>query len=52
VGEADMDSIAGFIHAALSSPDDATAIAGIAEDVAALCLRFPIYPERSYAAAD
>jgi len=51
MGEADMDSIAEFIHAALAHPDDATAIAGIAEDVAALCRRFPIYPERNYAAA-
>jgi glycine hydroxymethyltransferase len=52
MGEAEMDLIAAFIARALSTPDDAPAIAAVADDVAALCSRFPIYPERGFAKAD
>jgi glycine hydroxymethyltransferase len=52
MGKGEMDAIAEFIHRALSAPDDEAAIAAVAEDVAALCTRFPIYPERNYAGAD
>ena len=39
--EAEMRTIAGWIGAALASPDDAAKLAAIREDVRQLCLRFP-----------
>ena len=39
--EAEMRTIAGWIGAALASPDDAANLAAIREDVRQLCLRFP-----------
>ena len=48
--EAEMGQIATCIGRALAAPDDAANLAGVARDVEALCRRFPIYPERGYAA--
>jgi len=48
--EGEMREIARLIARALASPDDATSLAQIARDVETLCRRFPIYPERAYAA--
>ncbi len=44
--EADMQTIGGLIARALAKPDDATNLAGVKQDVAALCERFPLYAER------
>jgi glycine hydroxymethyltransferase len=46
MGEAEMDTIAGFIARVLASPDDATVAAAVQADVEALCRKFPLYPER------
>jgi glycine hydroxymethyltransferase len=46
----EMREIAKLIARSLAAPDDAAALAGVATDVEALCRRFPIYPERGYAA--
>jgi glycine hydroxymethyltransferase len=40
--EAEMERLASWIHAALARPDDAPALARIAAEVEALCLRFPV----------
>lgn len=47
---AEMSQIAGFIARALAAPDDAATLSGVAADVEALCRRFPIYPDRAFAA--
>jgi glycine hydroxymethyltransferase len=45
--EPEMASIADLVARALSRVGDEAALRSIGEDVAALCARFPIYPERS-----
>ncbi|MCC6767223.1 MAG: serine hydroxymethyltransferase [Deltaproteobacteria bacterium] len=45
--EPEMGTIGDLIARALSRVGDETALRAIGEDVAALCARFPIYPERS-----
>ncbi len=42
--ESEMPLIANFIARALRQRDDASAIAGIRQEVAALCAKFPAYP--------
>jgi glycine hydroxymethyltransferase len=44
--EAEMPLIASLIREALRHPDDATAIAGVREEVATLCSKFNPYPGR------
>ena len=48
--EAEMASIASFIARTLRAPDDAAVLSAVAGEVEALCRRFPIYPQRGYAA--
>jgi len=43
--ESEMARIAGWIAEVLSAPDDAARVAGIREDVRALCADFPLYRE-------
>ena len=45
--ESEMAVIGGLIARALSRVGDAAALRAIGDEVAALCRRFPIYPERS-----
>ena len=40
--EPEMELLAGWIHAALARPDDAPALARVAAEVEALCLRHPV----------
>jgi glycine/serine hydroxymethyltransferase len=42
--EPEMDQIADLIARALSRIGDEKALAAIADDVTALCRRFPLYP--------
>jgi glycine hydroxymethyltransferase len=44
--EADMQTIGRLIARALAKPDDATNLAGVKQDVATLCERFPLYAAR------
>jgi glycine hydroxymethyltransferase len=44
--EAEMTSIAGLIARALSHVNDDTRLREVAEEVGALCQRFPVYPHR------
>jgi glycine hydroxymethyltransferase len=44
--EPEMDTIAELVAAALATPDDEARLAGIKEQVEALCRKFPLYPER------
>jgi glycine hydroxymethyltransferase len=46
MGEAEMDQIGDLIIRALSHAGDETALAAVKQDVEALCLKFPLYPER------
>jgi glycine hydroxymethyltransferase len=46
MGEAAMDEVGELIVRALSHVGDETALAAIRQEVEALCLRFPLYPER------
>jgi len=46
MGEAAMDEVGELIIRALSHVDDESALAAIRQEVEALCLRFPLYPER------
>jgi len=48
---AEMKQIAAWIVRALAAPEDGAALDAIAAEVAELGRRFPIYPERGYAAA-
>ena len=50
MGTTEMAQIASLIARALAAPDDTAALKGVAGDVEALCRRFPIYPERGFAA--
>jgi glycine hydroxymethyltransferase len=43
--EPEMDAMAGFIARALGTPDDESVLAGVRQDVEALCRKFPLYPE-------
>ena len=45
MGEADMETIAGFIADALNKPDDDRLLKGIRDKVVNLCNRFPLYKE-------
>ena len=51
MAEAEMKTIARLIAKALDSVDNDVALASVAEEVEALCRRFPIYPARGYLAA-
>jgi glycine hydroxymethyltransferase len=46
MGEAAMDEVGELIIRALSHVDDESALAAVKQDVEALCLKFPLYPER------
>ncbi|MFN2376507.1 MAG: serine hydroxymethyltransferase [Candidatus Binatia bacterium] len=46
----EMLEIAGFIARSLAAPDDSAVLSAVAGEVESLCRRFPIYPERGYAA--
>ncbi len=50
MGTTEMGQIARLIARALAAPDDTVVLKGVAADVEALCRRFPIYPERGFAA--
>jgi glycine/serine hydroxymethyltransferase len=41
-----MEQIAELIHRALARVGDEPALAGVADDVRALCARFPVYRSR------
>jgi glycine/serine hydroxymethyltransferase len=43
--EPEMDVMAELIARALAAPDDDAVLAGIRNDVEALCRKFPLYPE-------
>ena len=44
--EAEMREVAGLIARVLEQPGDAALLAGVREEVRALCSRFPLYPSR------
>jgi glycine hydroxymethyltransferase len=44
--EADMDVVGELIMRALRTPDDDAALAMVKTEVEALCLKYPLYPER------
>ena len=46
MAEPEMDTIAEFIARALASPDDDRVLGAVRTEVEALCLKFPLYPER------
>jgi glycine hydroxymethyltransferase len=46
MGEAAMDDVGELIIRALSHVEDESALAAVKQDVEALCLKFPLYPER------
>ena len=46
MGEAAMDEVGELIIRALSQVEDESALAAVKQDVEALCLKFPLYPER------
>ena len=46
LGEPEMDLVGDLIIRALAHADDDAALAAVKEDVEALCLKFPLYPER------
>jgi glycine hydroxymethyltransferase len=46
MGEPEMEQIAELIHRALQHVGDETALARVADDVRALCARFPVYRSR------
>jgi len=46
MGEAEMEQIAELIHRALRQAGDTQGLAAVAEDVRALCARFPVYRSR------
>jgi len=46
MGQAAMDEVGELIIRALSHVDDESALAAVKQDVEALCLKFPLYPER------
>ena len=48
--ENEMREIGRLIARSLAAPDDQEALTAVARDVEALCRRFPIYPDRQYAA--
>ncbi|CAN5379812.1 serine hydroxymethyltransferase [soil metagenome] len=43
--EAEMDTIGELIASALAAPDDDARLAGVKQEVEALCRKFPLYPE-------
>jgi glycine hydroxymethyltransferase len=45
MGEVEMDTVGELIARALASPDDDAALAGVRQEVEALCRKFPLYPE-------
>jgi glycine hydroxymethyltransferase len=45
MGEAEMDTVGELIARALAGPDDDSALAGVRQEVEALCRKFPLYPE-------
>jgi glycine hydroxymethyltransferase len=46
MGEAEMDQVGDLIVRALAHADDDEALAAVRHEVEALCLKFPLYPER------
>src|SRR3954470_10570702 len=46
LGEPEMDVVGDLIIRALAHADDDAALAAVKQDVEALCLKFPLYPER------
>ncbi|MEW5994417.1 MAG: serine hydroxymethyltransferase, partial [Candidatus Zixiibacteriota bacterium] len=46
MGTDEMKQIADFIHRGIQNRRDDDALAGIAQEVAALCGQFPLYRER------
>ena len=46
MGDAEMDQVGELIIRALAHADDDGALAAVKQEVEALCLKFPLYPER------
>jgi glycine hydroxymethyltransferase len=46
MGEAEMEAIAEFIARVLASPEDGGVLAKVKAEVAGLCRKFPLYPDR------
>ncbi|HRC86805.1 MAG TPA: serine hydroxymethyltransferase, partial [Thermoanaerobaculia bacterium] len=45
MAEAEMDEVAQLIHTVLRAPEDEATLSAVKAQVAALCSRFPLYPE-------
>ncbi|MFQ5477354.1 MAG: serine hydroxymethyltransferase [Candidatus Binatia bacterium] len=52
MGPEEMDTVARLIAKALEGRQDRELLAGVGEEVAALCRRFPIYPARGFTSFD